>query len=355
MLPKIIEIPDSDVILRLFSPLFDMSYPEISNPERIPESTLQAMEASWKVSTFHEREITFSVLRNVYVVEEGLVFNEAGELYSSSITQHAPAEIERGHLAVCAAIADNSSASIQGTSVLCKKRGAENYGHWIMEMFPKAYLSKTYFRNKDLNYIVSLYSGLMKNVVESSMALLGIDEELLRCVGQEPVKFSSIVVVDGLSHHGVFMSPLIVNSTDHISAKISGDGNERLFVTRPGNTVRKLVDNEKICAIAQSRGYRLVDPGSMTFEDQIKTFKNARHIVGVMGAAMTNIVFAPQNTRIVNIAPANMPDTFFWFIAGIKRQSYHEVRCAHSGPQTGMAEWDTDIVLEDADLDRVLI
>ena len=50
----------------------------------------------------------------------------------------------------------------------------------------------------------------------------------------------------------------------------------------------------------------------------------------------------------MNIAPGNMPDTFFWFISGLKGLRYYETRCPQSGPVRGVMRWDTNIEFDPA-------
>jgi len=88
---------------------------------------------------------------------------------------------------------------------------------------------------------------------------------------------------------------------------------------------------------AEVSGFALVEPGRLSLAAQIAAFKNAKEIVGVSGAEMTNIAFAPRGARVMNIAPAGMPDTFFWFIAGLRGHTYAELRCAQTGPCRGVA------------------
>lgn len=353
MIPSIIETPGDAALLNLTSPSFHMRYPELSHRELIADDVLHAMEASWNVHSFPERPITLSLLKNVYVVEEGLVFDGAGNLYDGSITQHSPPEIDRGYAAVQAAMRSDDVHVVRDRAVLCKKRGAYNYGHWLIEMLPKAYLAKLYLGQDPLCYLVPSAESPLRQVISDSLSMLNIDASSVISLGQEPVHVDSLLLVEGLSHHGVFMSPLIMNCMDGLSARVPGRGIAKLFVTRAGTNVRRFVNEDEVAAKAQECGYTLIDPGAMSLADQIGAFKNAREIAGVMGAAMTNIAFAPRDACIVDLAPAAMPDTFFWFIAGLRGQSYCEIRCEQTGPLRGVAPWDTDLVFSRDDLSHV--
>jgi capsular polysaccharide biosynthesis protein len=196
---------------------------------------------------------------------------------------------------------------------------------------------------------VPAVEGALRQVIADSFAMLRIDASLVLRAGPEPVRFDRLILVEGLTHHGVYMSPLVLECIDSLSAGIDGTGAEKLFVTRGGPS-RRLIDEAEIQQRAVANGYTLLSPGNLPLAQQIAAFKNAREIVGVMGAELTNIAFAPAGARVLNIAPAGMPDTFVWFIAGLRGHSYSELRCAQSGPIRGIARWDTDLALDPSDL-----
>jgi capsular polysaccharide biosynthesis protein len=64
----------------------------------------------------------------------------------------------------------------------------------------------------------------------------------------------------------------------------------------------------------------------MSLDQQILLFSNARQVIGVAGAAMTNIAFCKPGTRVTLLYPATFPDAFFWFIAQHKQLDYLEIR-----------------------------
>ena len=352
-MPNLIETPDSACILTLTSSAFNMSYPKLVNETIIPSDILRAMLPTWRTLRFAERPVKISVLNDVYVAEEGLVFDAHGNLYAGSITQHAAAEIQNGYEKVRTTLRSGETTPVAGTVVLCKKRGAANFGHWLMEMLPKAYLVKLYLQGEDTRYLVPSVTGALRDVVNDSLAMLNIPRAITIASGNEVLSIGTLLLVEGLTEHGVYMSPLVMGGIDSLSARVPGTNIGKVFVTRPGNAARRLLNEEALVERALARGYILVDTATMNLADQVKTFKNAHHVVGVMGAAMTNIAFAPRGARITNLAPAKMPDTFFWFIAGLRNQRYEEVRCAQSGSIQGVADWDRDMILQETDLDGI--
>jgi hypothetical protein len=169
-----------------------------------------------------------------------------------------------------------------------------------------------------------------------------------------PVFFDDLIVVAGVSEHGTFLSPHVMDCIDHLAAQVRPDPPAMLYVSRRERGVRCFDNEAEQIAMLAARGARIIDPGSLSLDQQIAAFRAAPCIVGVMGAGMTNIAFAPRGARVLTCAPASMPDTFFWFLATLRRQVYAEIRCEPSGPSRGTAAWDTDIHLPPAELAAVI-
>ncbi|CAO3383422.1 glycosyltransferase family 61 protein [Azospirillum argentinense] len=356
MRPIPISLSDAAVILTLNSPGFAASYPRVLNKELIPQPILQAMEWAWSTPHFPERPVRVARLSDVWVAKEGLVFDRDGNLYRETITQHSEGEIDQAHAAVLAAMEQEGKQHEPdhgGPVLLCKKRGVGNYGHWLMEMLPKAQLVQSHLPDLGLRFLVASVPDRLNDSMASSLSMLGIDLTRTIVADDTPRHFADLLVVDGLTEHGGYMSPLVLGGADALVKGVASVGAERLFVTRRSMGSRRVVDEDDLAAQAEACGYTVVEPGLLDLPEQIALFKGASRIVGVMGAAMTNIVFAPPGAQVVNLTPAGMPDTFFWFIATLRGLDYTEVRCAQSGPIRGVMPWDTDLILSSNDRDRI--
>lgn len=356
MPPTPISPPNESVILTLASPPFKAAYPCVVNKDLIPQPILHSMEWAWNTPHFAERPVRVLRLADVWVAKEGLVFDRAGNLYRDTITQHSPSEVEQAHAAVLAAIAGSgleAEPDTGGPVLLCKKRGIGNYGHWMMEMLPKAQLVHRHLPELEVRFLVAHAPGPLNDSMAFSLSMLGIDLTRTIVADDTPRRFADLLLVVGLSEHGGYMSPLVLDGLDALAGGVAAVRAERLFVTRRATGFRRVVDEDALIAHAQARGYTLVDPAALTLPQQVALFKGATRIVGVMGAAMTNIAFAPPGARVVTLTPAGMPDTFFWFIATLRGLDYTEVRCPQSGPVQGVMPWDTDLVLSVEDRDRI--
>ncbi len=84
-----------------------------------------------------------------------------------------------------------------------------------------------------------------------------------------------------------------------------GSGHRRIFVSRRGTT-RDLINLPEVERELSADGWEVLDPGTLSFREQVETFREARVIAGVHGAGMSNLLWAPAGVRVIEL----MPDTF---------------------------------------------
>ncbi len=101
--------------------------------------------------------------------------------------------------------------------------------------------------------------------------------------------------------------------TTGVADPIAERGPLKIFVRRGGAAnARNLLNPKKVEAWFAARGYTAVDPGSLTFAEQVLLFARATHVAGIEGGAMTNIIFAPDLKQVVMLAsPYTRDDRFF--------------------------------------------
>lgn len=75
----------------------------------------------------------------------------------------------------------------------------------------------------------------------------------------------------------------------------------RLFVRRNNAEYRNLLNQDEMATLLAGAGFTIVDPGTLPFAAQADLFARAGIIVGAHGAALTNIVFAPPGSAVLEL------------------------------------------------------
>ena len=309
--------------------------PDIRHAHRIPPAERAAMHPAWTWGAYPPAEVTIHALQDVTLAAEGLVFLPGGALVEASVTQHQPAEID----AARAAVAAGPAPRLDGPHVLCIKRGVANYGHWLAEMLPMALLAHRTL-GPGLRFLVPDTAGALGGAIRESLHLAGIAPERIVPLGSAPSRVQTLIMVCGLSLHGLYLSPLVAELLQALAEPVAAaHPGCRLWVSRAGAT-RRMADERDIGTILHTIGWQVEHPGRLRFADQVALFKGAGLCAGVMGAGLANLLFAPPGARVELFVPAAMPDTFFFLIARLRGLRYRETRCLQPMRPAGPMSWD---------------
>ena len=320
------------VLVTLCSPGFATTAPVLVGEALIPDDVRDACLA-WRQRWFASRDVVIRVARDVFVAAEGLVFDRYGQILRYSVRQHEPEMLEQAAGAVRRALAGEPVVRHELPLVLGKKRGAANYGHWMIEMLPMLHLALSRLADRRIGVLVhDVSEPMLGQIMQQTLRRLGIEDGRVRVSGLDPVFVRELIMVEGMTEHGSYMSPLVRDCHDRLAHGIAGSGIERVFLARGTGLGRNFQDEAHMARLAAERGYAVVSPAGLGLEGQIALMRDARLVAGVMGAAMTNLIYASPGCSAAVFAPASMPDTFFWFIANLRGLRYREIRCAQSGP-----------------------
>ncbi len=100
---------------------------------------------------------------------------------------------------------------------------------------------------------------------------------------------------------------------------------ERLYIPRTGTRIRRLETEGALMAALEARGFAPFAANWSNIDRQVATFLGAREIVSVHGAALTNIVWAGAEARVVEIFPVNARKTTYLHMAALHGQGYAPV------------------------------
>jgi hypothetical protein len=332
------------------SPAFATSYPRVRNVDLIDPGPRNAMEQSWKRGVFAARDIEVFDIPGAYLIDECLVLDRHLQIIENVSDVYSEAEIERSILAIQEREASHRMPHYDRPGIVSKRRAANNYGHFLMEMLPMAVLGQLNAGTSDVWYIVHHVLAPTLDAVFRAFRLLGAPlSRVLAPTWVEPVWFDRLIIVRGLTAHGTFMSPLALFGAERLGQALAArDGGipdkryERIFVRRvPGwGRGRDMHNEEEVSRRLGALGFVDIEPGAMPLEEQIRAFASARQVVGVVGAAMTNIAFCQSGTKVTMLWPGSFPDTFFWYIATHRRLDYLEIRgdqIVTEGPDSWLA------------------
>ena len=337
---------DSDllVVRRFSSPAYKLPPPDLIGGELMPADVRKVCDWVWGAWGFHARDIAVRRYTDVFVANQGLIIRPVDwAVYVSSISQHTEMDLQAGLRQIEEVEVRKATPVLSGPCILCTKPGGDNYGHWLNEMLSRAEFGRR-LGLADAKYLVPAAGPRLTAVIRESLDLIGVPGHAIVPI-QAPVRIEELYSVSDLTFHGMFMSPQVLRCLDRIKSRLVAEAPSRIYVTREGRT-RKFVEEAGVCEAFRRAGYRVLDPALLDFREQVQAFMGATEVVGCMGAGLANIGFAPPHIPVTVFAPAEMADTFYYLLAGLRRQRYREVRCEVSPRPQGIGPRDHDMLLD---------
>lgn len=189
----------------------------------------------------------------------------------------------------------------EGTVVsLASQASGRNYYHSLMDAHPRwGLLIEALGEVKPDHIVVAHRSRWDAQLVE----MAGLDAYSLI----EPVKHLSLradrLLVPALTNHSTLAPPWITQWLRRTFPPGDLRGRpKRIYVTR-GSTpnTRRFVREAELLRLLEPFGFVRFDPGSVPVQEQIDTFAAAEAIVAPHGAGLTNLNFAAEGTRLLEL------------------------------------------------------
>lgn len=95
------------------------------------------------------------------------------------------------------------------------------------------------------------------------------------------------------------------------SLKNTAEKHDKIYIARYLCERARLINDKEVAKFFEEHGYTVIHPQTMTFEEQVRTFLNAKVVVGCAGAALTNLLFCNSGVKTYIFAPKSH-DSNFW-------------------------------------------
>jgi Glycosyltransferase 61 len=161
------------------------------------------------------------------------------------------------------------------------------YFHWLCDALTRLFV----VRDRDLLLILpGRYRG--GDFVESSLKAFGVTNVDF-IAANEVLECRSLVMPSHTAPPGHFNREAIHGVRKVLLAAYgsTGDGGERLYITRSKAAKRRIVNEEEITAVLNKFGFQTICAEDLSFAEQVKICSRARYIVSNHGAGLTNMLF----------------------------------------------------------------
>jgi len=204
---------------------------------------------------------------------------------------------------VCRANLPTEHVYFTGTTAVIASPGWQTYGHWIVDLLPR------YFRSLEANPDRFLFPGPAHQWMRDMLASYGVDLNKCEFVDLTQIKVvCETAVLPMFDRFNSEIRPAVTECHSKVSASTPQSGKadrERIFISRSSNAARKLKNRTEIENVAERCGFRIVQPETMPFAEQVLLFSTAEVIAGECGSGLHNTVYTPEASRVCVIQSEN--------------------------------------------------
>ncbi len=223
-------------------------------------------------------------------------------------------------------------------AVCLLSQSANNYAHFLTEVLPKLQIIEGCPEYVEWPLLIE---GWIHPTLVNAVVLLNKNErEIIRVSRWESVSLNRMINISLPGYepyvpHKLFMdeSELYVNRFSPVALDMlrkrareiissqSGEGIKKVYLRRSENSnlARSVINARELEELLRQYGFEIIEPGSLSFMDQIKACSDAEVIVAPVGASLANMIFAKPGCKIIALAPYFSDGNYYYYsnLAGV--------------------------------------
>ena len=218
---------------------------------------------------------------------------------------------------------------------LIQDASENNFSHWLLDILPRIKIFEQNNSIADIDYF--LLPELKYSFQRETLEILKIPFNKILSDKQNRHIEANVLYVTGHPWHKkgnvqdeiIYIPEWIINwlrekflanaEYKNVSEKIYIDRSDSLF------SHCQIINSDEVWEFLKNEGFTKIKSTEITFKNQIGLFNSATTIVGAHGAGLTNMIFSKSNTNIIEFAPKNHPNNFFYRVSQINNLNYKKI------------------------------
>lgn len=213
-----------------------------------------------------------------------------------------------------------------------------NYFHWMVESCGQLQSLQAYSFATGIRPKILIRAG-GNSYIRQSLELLGYGSEILQWPEGSPPVFVAGVILASLPSNRVACSPgalrwlrgkfLAAAGAGGTPAERNAMSWRKIYIRRKPGGWRSVANDDEVCSRLEAMGFETARPEGLTLAEQIRLFSEAEIIVGMHGAGLTNLLFAPD-AAVLELTGEYGGGEFLTMASGLGNP-YGSLRCATAG------------------------
>lgn len=189
-----------------------------------------------------------------------------------------------------------------------------NWFHWLIDAIPRLFYSSDSLKEFDNRFDFFIPTDVPLNYVNLLEFILGRKVIQLDCnrshhfsslLFVKPVTFNPDHIYDEINFLSILNHDALLRLAKYIEINIAQKNEvapqyENLFVIRRSPS-RGIVNISDVEQFLLKLGFYVIDPSTLDYKEQVSMFKSAKRVIMLGGAAMANIVFMKEGTKLLTL------------------------------------------------------
>ncbi len=192
-----------------------------------------------------------------------------------------------------------------------------NYGHWLVDAVARVFLADRFVERSSVDHF--LVPRLRHEFQRESLEAIGVPRE--RLIELDPLdvpRFEELVCTTPPRGQGSAICPgwVVDAFRAALGVEATGGPGAKLYISRRDAPTRNFVNEAELEAVFAERGYESVALAEHDFAAKVALFAGADTVVGLPGAGMTNVMFSPRGSMLLELMPDHFAHYMVASIAG---------------------------------------
>ena len=213
-------------------------------------------------------------------------------------------------------------------SMVGEYRGHAHFFHFLFDRLPRLHYLLSRFDTAEMPFIVLTNEnppGFQRDLYRflearhSNLKFVAMPE-------RERWRLPMLYLIDDMQPvRRTFMPPDVAQFIRELA--VHGYGlepeppNRRIYISRSDTRKRRIVNEAEIWPSFARRGFESIAAARFSFREQVALFAEAEMVAGPHGAGFSNLLFAPDGTRVLEISNLEkVKDTYFLLAKALGQQ-----------------------------------
>lgn len=232
-------------------------------------------------------------------------------------------------------------------SMITGGSGINNYSHWLLDSLPRIHLLKKsgMYDQVDWFYIPAHKHDFQRD----TLRLLGINEDKIIEADKFPHIEADVVIASTAPRGNDAIIPVwlcdFLRQSFYKKELIKDGYPPLIYISRKDSKFRNVSNEDELTEILQGYGFRTFVLSDLSFIEKMSLFATAKVVISATGAGMTNMVFSPEMTKVVEIFNEGFVVGPFYDLAPKCGLDYHYLICKTGSKSKNLKQGQEENVL----------